>query len=128
MNLCQIEQPCQNNATCIDQPGFYICNCPSNYFGDRCETKIDYCASRPCRNDGLCLDGMSGFSCLCLDGFTGEICQNKRQACDSSPCQHGSCINTRMALSVRVFLGLRVWFVLLKLTGVLGVQLMSRSV
>ena len=36
---------CQNNATCIDGIGSYVCSCDRGYSGDFCQNKIHFCSS-----------------------------------------------------------------------------------
>ena len=36
INECE-EQPCQNNGSCANTNGTYICNCTSGYNGTNCE-------------------------------------------------------------------------------------------
>lgn len=42
INECA-SSPCQNNATCQDQLGFFTCACPAGIIGNLCETNIDDC-------------------------------------------------------------------------------------
>ena len=35
--------PCQNNATCIDDVGGYICDCQAGYTGQHCQTGENCC-------------------------------------------------------------------------------------
>ena len=69
----------------------YICNCPEGFFGDNCETEVDYCVSSPCENGGVCHDvvGGPGYSCICPSGFTGENCDVDIDECEATPCQNG---------------------------------------
>jgi hypothetical protein len=39
INEC-LSNPCQNNATCIDQIGRYACACPKSFAGHQCEYKV----------------------------------------------------------------------------------------
>ena len=39
--------PCQNQGTCIDRRGMFVCNCPDGYHGDACELRS--CNSQDCR-------------------------------------------------------------------------------
>lgn len=41
INEC-LDNPCQNNASCIDQIGGYICACPRGFVGFQCESKVNY--------------------------------------------------------------------------------------
>ena len=69
----------------------YICNCPEGFFGDNCETEVDYCDPSPCENGGVCHDvvGGPGYSCICPSGFTGENCDVDIDECEAMPCQNG---------------------------------------
>lgn len=43
---------CQNNGSCSPvEPrgtGYYLCNCPPGFKGEKCETNVDECKSYPC--------------------------------------------------------------------------------
>ena len=102
--------PCQNGATCTDcvrsGPGIitdpgntvqrpcvlgYFCDCAEGYFGDNCETEVDYCTPSPCANGSTCHDivGGPGYFCECVAGFTGETCDIEIDECELNPCQNG---------------------------------------
>ena len=80
--------PCQNGAVChetaVYTPGAnnFICNCPSGWEGDQCETDIDECATNggfgPCdsTNTDRCINENppSQYICVCNSGFQGKNC------------------------------------------------------
>ena len=54
MSFCD-DQPCLNNANCINLLGDFFCACPSGTDGKRCETAPDRCIGNPCMNNGKTL-------------------------------------------------------------------------
>ena len=44
-----------NDLLCSqDQVNGFQCTCPSGYFGDRCQSDMNECASQPCMNGATC--------------------------------------------------------------------------
>lgn len=88
---------CQNNATCIDRPGQFYCDCPPGKTGLLCQLD-DGCYSKPCHPHATCdvspVDGHA--ECICPAGFTGRDCSIDIDECAAgSPCEHGGiCVNT----------------------------------
>ena len=70
INEC-VSSPCQNNGSCVDLVGGYMCECAPGHEGDLCRENIDECTSQPCHNGATCEDGVNGYTCTCADGFTG---------------------------------------------------------
>ncbi len=68
---------CQNNGTCINIAGSYICVCEAGYTGRNCLKNIDDCktddGSSKCLNNGTCIDGVGRFSCECQDPYIGMM-------------------------------------------------------
>lgn len=113
-----INLPCLNGGNCSDcvpsigdpaaQPVGgdhpchlgYMCSCAHGYFGDNCETEVDFCMSSPCRNNGSCHDvvGGPGYSCVCLQGYTGQDCEEDLDECSvgAGPCQNGGICNVSL--------------------------------
>ena len=42
--------PCENDATCVNERDMFSCACVGGFTGETCETDIDECASSPCVN------------------------------------------------------------------------------
>uniref|UniRef100_A0A1I7U5Q2 Delta-like protein n=1 Tax=Caenorhabditis tropicalis TaxID=1561998 RepID=A0A1I7U5Q2_9PELO len=76
-DLC-IENPCANGGVCRQNLEEFTCDCPTEFFGDRCENEKK-CTNETCRNGGVCIqDGKSSSSkCECSYGFTGARCEEK---------------------------------------------------
>ncbi len=85
INNC-LTNPCQNNGTCLNGVGSFLCLCPLPYFGLYC-TIVDLCSESPCLNGGTCtsLPGPS-YSCSCATHFAGAQCEN---GCSG----HGTLVN-----------------------------------
>ena len=97
LNECDTEQPCENEATCINLYGGYSCQCGTGVTGTHCENgmmllhwstfhcrfkenrsffaDVDECISDPCRNGATCNNTVGSFVCDCLAGYTGELCE-----------------------------------------------------
>ena len=53
--LCDILQPCQNNAICNETkavPQGYVCSCLAGFYGQHCEDDRRPCQPGTCRNQG----------------------------------------------------------------------------
>jgi hypothetical protein len=73
--ICTNNEDCLNGGICRrGESGSFRCNCPTGYWGDRC----DPICSLPCKNGGYCVrsNGMGGVKCLCLKGFEGDLCED----------------------------------------------------
>ena len=96
VNECNLfNQPCKNNALCVDQIGGYVCNCLPGFTGQYCQLQVDVCLSSPCLNGGLCQQPSSNYwKCNCAAGFTGSMCESQVDYCASYPCsQNGICVS-----------------------------------
>ena len=95
MNMCQ-SSPCQNNGSCANLPGEYMCNCTAGYTGNDC-ADVDYCLNATCHT-GVCIvrtytlqlavlnlyllinmwqysqSMEQNFSCLCANNSIGVTC------------------------------------------------------
>jgi len=91
---------CDENATCVDRPLGFTCECNEGFSGDGVTcTDIDECDPSPCSNGGTCTDtGVNSFSCDCTDtGYTGETCGDDVNECaeNNGGCdQNATCTNT----------------------------------
>lgn len=55
----------------------FSCHCSSNWTGNRCEMRINFCDSSPCLNNGVCRSLVGGYRCECLTSFySGRHCEN----------------------------------------------------
>ena len=76
---------CHTNATCINVPGSYKCQCNKGYIGNGRDT-----CTRTCFEDcihGKCSQGPD-YECICDLGYTGSNCNtdcgcNGNSACDT---------------------------------------------
>ena len=78
-----VSSPCLNNGICQDFVGYYICQCPVEYYGLNCE-QFYACSLQPCNPMGTrqCVDttlesdlnatSAENFKCQCRPGFTGN--------------------------------------------------------
>ncbi|XP_078343207.1 uncharacterized protein LOC144628957 isoform X2 [Oculina patagonica] len=86
--------PCNNNSTCTDLIGDFLCSCQPGYTGKQCDTNIDDCQGQPCFNNGTCHDLVNNYTCTCAHGFRGFNCEEDIDECISSPCSNNaSCEN-----------------------------------
>ncbi|KAM3716972.1 Delta-like protein [Dirofilaria immitis] len=100
LNYCTRHQPCRNNATCRNTGhGQYTCECPDEYTGTNCETRVQNCSIQPCSNGATCADiPGNNYTCICPKGYTGRYCQVAASSCSDSPCQNGAnCMEIRGA-------------------------------
>ncbi|XP_038046107.1 protein jagged-1a-like isoform X2 [Patiria miniata] len=94
--------PCENGGMCTSLPNAFICRCPEDYSGVRCETHSSEhvpetaCFSNPCRNGGDCVStGLQQFTCMCPTQWRGSTCEIDLDECTSNPCRNSaSCQNT----------------------------------
>lgn len=68
---------CQNNGTCLDanNSAGFMCECPSGFSGQFCESPDLLCDPNPCRFGGLCSEMSGTFSCLCPLERAGRLCE-----------------------------------------------------
>ena len=99
---CAEQDNCVGNTcqrgVCVDGDATYTCDCNgTGYDGDRCQNKIDYCASTPCKHGGVCSDAVTTFQCDCAHtGFTGTTCEDDADECADTQldvCGDGACTN-----------------------------------
>ena len=75
LNDCD-QDPCMNNATCVNDPspGSYSCSRLNGFTRSHCEMDINECQPNSCLNEATCMDGINQYDCTCADGYTGENC------------------------------------------------------
>lgn len=61
-NACAVN-PCLNGGVCYSMWDDFICNCPPNTAGHRCE-KVKWCEMSPCPASAICQLCSEGFDCL----------------------------------------------------------------
>ena len=106
LNACS-NNPCQNGGTCQVSGYNFICSCPINYTGVRCELYVqqnpcqssycgnkqsnDACASNPCKNGATCRSNGFGYQCDCVVGFVGNQCETRQfiDLCATNSCYNG---------------------------------------
>ncbi|XP_036382029.1 protein crumbs homolog 2-like [Megalops cyprinoides] len=60
-DACQGE-PCQNGGECTVTWNDFVCECPRNFTGKTCETRV-WCVSDPCVMGTRCVDLPDGYEC-----------------------------------------------------------------
>lgn len=76
-DLC-LENPCANGGTCQQDGEFFTCDCPSEFYGERCEHgKRFLCKTNTCQNGGECIRDGKSSKCECSYGYTGVRCEEK---------------------------------------------------
>ncbi|XP_018087311.1 crumbs 2, cell polarity complex component S homeolog isoform X3 [Xenopus laevis] len=69
-DICR-QGPCRNNGNCSVTWNDFVCSCPSNFTGKRCEEPV-WCERSPCSLDSTCVDVPKGFVCLANASFHGH--------------------------------------------------------
>lgn len=97
---CSTGLPCDPNATCINQPGSYQCECRPGFEGDGTDcAAAEGCAQAVCPDHAQCRDLQTGFECVCDTGYEsdGQACIdidecalglhdcNPNSACENTP-------------------------------------------
>ncbi|XP_066572717.1 protocadherin Fat 2 [Amia ocellicauda] len=83
-------KPCQNGGTCEENSrGEFLCSCPLQYLGSRCEVDNNPCLSQPCLHGGVCEPKIQGYICNCPQQNTGNRCENSVDVCSPNPCLMG---------------------------------------
>ena len=94
INPCQqsnVATICQNNGVCqlnTLQAPYYICLCPTGYFGNVCQyaalttqaVSNNYCNINPCVNSVSCVSTYTYpyYTCNCQTGYTGTNCDTSK--------------------------------------------------
>ncbi|XP_073498966.1 protein crumbs homolog 1 isoform X1 [Phyllobates terribilis] len=86
INECE-SNPCQNEGTCENLLGSYICHCPTYnlegryYGGPDCTQVLTGCEEHICQHGGSCIPYLMNsnhyHTCLCLAGYTGPYCEKQ---------------------------------------------------
>lgn len=58
--------PCLNGGVCYSMWDDFICNCPPNTAGQRCE-EVKWCELSPCPATAVCQPRFQGFECECIE-------------------------------------------------------------
>lgn len=58
--------PCLNGGVCYSMWDDFICNCPPNTAGQRCE-EVKWCELSPCPATAVCQPRVQGFECECFE-------------------------------------------------------------
>ncbi|XP_029309167.1 protein crumbs homolog 1-like [Cottoperca gobio] len=61
-NTCAVK-PCLNGGVCYSMWDDFICNCPPNTAGQRCE-EVKWCELSPCPTTAVCQQRSQGFECF----------------------------------------------------------------
>eukprot|EP00795_Rhopilema_esculentum_P008087 gene8087-14003_t len=73
-----VPNPCQNNGTCSQNGGQFVCNCPAGWSGVLCQDRripcVDY---NPCAAGSICQSNANGISCDCQLGRIGQYCHQR---------------------------------------------------
>ncbi|CAF0895768.1 unnamed protein product [Brachionus calyciflorus] len=84
------ENPCKNNATCINRSEDYKCECSVFFSGKNCEYEEDDCRmeNNKCMNNSTCINylGIGNYECQCEFKNTGKNCELVRNICENRPC------------------------------------------
>ncbi|XP_021351152.1 protein crumbs-like isoform X2 [Mizuhopecten yessoensis] len=90
INECNLTQPCQNNASCTNSDGSFMCHCyGTGYKGMYCSEDVDECqlGMDPCQHNSNCTNSVGDYSCACSHGYTDKNCSTPD--CSLVTCQNG---------------------------------------
>ena len=88
-----------NNGVCISLLPIYnfICRCPANFTGLRCENLIGACSTSLCQNGGTCVvNGLNAALCICPPTWTGTLCTQRIDPCTTT----NPCVNSGICIAV----------------------------
>eukprot|EP00244_Chara_vulgaris_P013356 TRINITY_DN7551_c0_g1_i2.p1 TRINITY_DN7551_c0_g1~~TRINITY_DN7551_c0_g1_i2.p1 ORF type:complete len:226 (-),score=16.25 TRINITY_DN7551_c0_g1_i2:590-1267(-) len=99
--------PCGPYGTCVNQLGFYECNCTDGYVSTsvggmgsslQCIKQNDACKSNPCGPAGTCNPQPDGtYLCECVPGYKVKVpngpCEEVADPCYGNPCGGGGICN-----------------------------------
>lgn len=94
------DEPCIHGGACVDEFGFYRCECMSDWTGPLCEIPVNQtlgCAAtgdaHPCQHNANCTESEDGYACACAFGWVGKNCQYSVKDCQvQNPCDRGECV------------------------------------
>ena len=115
INDC-VANVCHNGGTCVDGVNAFVCVCPFNYNGSKCDVLNDMCLP-------LCVNGRcQGNRCVCDSGYSGLQCDIDINAqCTKTSCLNGgTCIevdDTYQCLCLSRFDGARCQSNITETTG-----------
>uniref|UniRef100_A0A3Q4B3V1 Uncharacterized protein n=1 Tax=Mola mola TaxID=94237 RepID=A0A3Q4B3V1_MOLML len=72
-NTCK-DEPCFNDGKCQVTWNDFKCNCPINYSGQLCKTRL-WCVDSPCFDGVRCVDLEDGYECLTEANFQDNAIQ-----------------------------------------------------
>ena len=74
-NQCA-SSPCLNNSTCLNTVTGYICSCPTEWKGIRCQLSTAEC--KYCVNARSCTHRNNNYVCECMEGWSGHNCDSSK--------------------------------------------------
>ena len=84
----------KNGATCINEPGSFLCICPRGWYGHTCENGKLQCNVIWCKDKASYINKPGSLLCICLPGWYGPTCENGKLQCNVIWCKNGAtCIN-----------------------------------
>ena len=83
-DACQ-SNPCENNGTCVSKLHQALCQCTDDYYGDRCQHRVDRCHNSAC-DPYPCIESSQSHYCLC-PVLGAQMCVSSRltAACWADP-------------------------------------------
>jgi len=88
---------CDNNATCMNLPGMFLCTCNAGYSGNGVTcTDTDECATNPCDLNAACANSAGSYACTCNAGYSGNgVTCTDVDECATNPCDpNATCANS----------------------------------
>ncbi|XP_046396911.1 agrin-like [Ischnura elegans] len=124
--------PCAHAATCrpIDTTHF-LCLCPPEFTGERCEIRMNPCSPNPCAVGSTCSPlppPRGGFECRCAPGWKGRLCNEQEEQEETFVADFGrsggespstSWVELPRPEGVGRSLSIEVWFLARKADGLL---------
>lgn len=80
--------PCHSSSlSCFDKASGFICTCPPERKGERCELNADLCPANPspCKNSGICVPSTNNsHTCICDASHYGPSCESTFVDCGAN--------------------------------------------